>query len=42
MGYHFRAFIWALLHQFGRRDGTGHRMWFSDCWWLSGELIREE
>lgn len=36
------AFLWALIHQLGRPDGTGHRMWFIDCWWLAGELIREK
>ena len=34
------AFVWALKVQFARPDGTGHRMWLRDCWWLSGELIK--
>lgn len=37
----FYAFLVALAIQFGREDGTGHRMWLKDCWWLAGELIRE-
>lgn len=31
-------FLCALVIQFGRKDGTGHRMWFADCWWLAGEF----
>lgn len=32
------AFLWVLAIQFARKDGTGHRMWLSDCWWLAGEI----
>lgn len=36
------VFFWMVVRNLGERDGNGHRMWFTDCWWLAGEWLTPE